>query len=81
MSKSAVILGGGESGVGAAILAQKKGYEVFLSDLGEIKEKYKSVLSNYKIDFEECLYALKSEWFFLLKEEYHCESSLDKFFL
>lgn len=53
MSKSAVILGGGESGVGAAILAQKKGYDVFLSDLGKIKEKYKNVLSNYKIDFEE----------------------------
>lgn len=53
MSKSAVILGGGESGVGAAILAQKKGYEVFLSDLGRIKEKYKNVLSNYKIEFEE----------------------------
>jgi len=47
------ILGGGESGVGAAILAQKKGYEVFVSDLGKIKEKYKNVLSNYKIDFEE----------------------------
>ncbi|WP_321368127.1 UDP-N-acetylmuramoyl-L-alanine--D-glutamate ligase [uncultured Draconibacterium sp.] len=47
------ILGGGESGVGAAILAQKKGYEVWVSDLGKIKEKYKDVLSNYKIDFEE----------------------------
>ncbi|HYQ58294.1 MAG TPA: UDP-N-acetylmuramoyl-L-alanine--D-glutamate ligase [Draconibacterium sp.] len=47
------ILGGGESGVGAAILAQKKGYDVFVSDLGKIKEKYKDVLSNYKIDFEE----------------------------
>jgi UDP-N-acetylmuramoylalanine--D-glutamate ligase len=47
------ILGGGESGVGAAILAQKKGFEVFVSDLGKIKEKYKDVLSNYKIDFEE----------------------------
>ncbi|KJF42462.1 UDP-N-acetylmuramoyl-L-alanine--D-glutamate ligase [Draconibacterium sediminis] len=47
------ILGGGESGVGAAILAQKKGYEVFVSDLGKIKEKYKDVLSNYKIGFEE----------------------------
>ena len=44
-------MGGGESGVGAGILAQKKGYEVFLSDLGKIKEKYKNVLSNYKIDF------------------------------
>lgn len=46
-------MGGGESGVGAAILAQKQGYEVFVSDLGKIKEKYKDVLSNYKIDFEE----------------------------
>jgi UDP-N-acetylmuramoylalanine--D-glutamate ligase len=53
VEKRVVILGGGESGVGAAILAQKKGYEVFLSDLGKIKEKYKLVLSNYKIDFEE----------------------------
>ena len=47
------ILGAGESGVGAAILAQKKGYDVFVSNLGKIKEKYKDVLSNYKIDFEE----------------------------
>ena len=47
------ILGAGESGVGAAILAQKNGYDVFVSDLGKIKEKYKDVLSNYKIDFEE----------------------------
>nr|WP_319999184.1 UDP-N-acetylmuramoyl-L-alanine--D-glutamate ligase [uncultured Draconibacterium sp.] len=47
------ILGAGESGVGAAILTQKKGYDVFVSDLGKIKEKYKDVLSNYKIDFEE----------------------------
>ncbi|MDX8338585.1 UDP-N-acetylmuramoyl-L-alanine--D-glutamate ligase [Draconibacterium sp. IB214405] len=47
------ILGGGESGVGAAILAQKRRYDVFVSDLGKIKEKYKDVLSNYKIDFEE----------------------------
>ncbi len=53
MSKSAIILGGGESGVGAAILAQKQGFGVFLSDLGKIKEKYKNVLSNYSIDFEE----------------------------
>ena len=39
--------------MGAAILAQKKGYTVFLSDMGKIKEKYKSVLLNHKIDFEE----------------------------
>lgn len=53
MKKQIAILGGGESGVGAAILAQQKGYSVFLSDLGKIKEKYKNVLSGYKIDFEE----------------------------
>jgi len=53
VNKRVVILGGGESGVGAAILAQKQGYEVFLSDLGKIKEKYKGILTNYKIDFEE----------------------------
>lgn len=39
--------------MGAAILAQQKGFSVFLSDLGKIKEKYKTVLSDYKIDFEE----------------------------
>ncbi len=53
MNNRIAILGGGESGVGAAILAQKKGFSVFLSDLGKIKEKYKTVLSEYKIDFEE----------------------------
>ena len=53
MKKQVAILGGGESGVGAAILAQKQGYIVFLSDLGKIKEKYKAVLAEYKIDFEE----------------------------
>jgi len=51
--KRLVILGGGESGVGTAVLAQKKGYEVFLSDKGKIKEKYKNVLSKYKISWEE----------------------------
>ena len=39
--------------MGAAILAQQKGYSVFLSDSGKIKEKYKNVLADYKIDFEE----------------------------
>ncbi len=47
------ILGAGESGVGAAILAQKKGFEVFVSDKGKISEKYKSVLSKFEIEFEE----------------------------
>jgi UDP-N-acetylmuramoylalanine--D-glutamate ligase len=48
-----VILGGGESGVGAAILGRQKGYEVFVSDKGELSKKYKEVLLNSKIEFEE----------------------------
>jgi UDP-N-acetylmuramoylalanine--D-glutamate ligase len=52
MSKVAV-LGGGESGVGAAILAKKQGFDVWLSDKGLIKEKYKSVLLHHDIPFEE----------------------------
>lgn len=47
------ILGGGESGVGAAILARTKGFEVFVSDFGKIGETYKAVLRTYEIDFEE----------------------------
>lgn len=53
MSKRLVILGGGESGVGAAILAKKKGFEVFVSDKGEIKDKYKSVLKNIDVEWED----------------------------
>jgi len=53
LKKEIAILGGGESGVGAAILAQQKGYSVFLSDSGKIKKKYTEVLSNHKIAFEE----------------------------
>ncbi|ARV16449.1 UDP-N-acetylmuramoyl-L-alanine--D-glutamate ligase [Polaribacter sp. SA4-12] len=48
-----VILGGGESGVGAALLGKQKGYEVFVSDKGEISKKYKEVLLHNKIEFEE----------------------------
>ena len=48
-----VILGAGESGAGAARLAKKMGFEVFVSDKGKIKEKYKNVLSQADIDFEE----------------------------
>jgi len=47
------ILGAGESGVGAAILAKQKGWEVFVSDFGEIKENYKRELEEHKIKFEE----------------------------
>jgi UDP-N-acetylmuramoylalanine--D-glutamate ligase len=48
-----VVLGGGESGVGTAILGKKKGYEVFVSDFGKIKDTYKEVLSLHKIKFED----------------------------
>ncbi len=51
--KKLVILGGGESGVGTAILGIQQGFEVFVSDFGKIKDKYKEVLSNKKIDWEE----------------------------
>ncbi|WKD85839.1 UDP-N-acetylmuramoylalanine--D-glutamate ligase [Polaribacter huanghezhanensis] len=51
--KRIVILGGGESGVGTAILAKQKNYEVFVSDKGAIAEKYKKVLLHNEIDFEE----------------------------
>jgi UDP-N-acetylmuramoylalanine--D-glutamate ligase len=51
--KRLVILGSGESGVGAAVLGLKKGWEVFVSDKGIIKDKYKIVLSKYGIKWEE----------------------------
>jgi UDP-N-acetylmuramoylalanine--D-glutamate ligase len=44
MSKRLVILGGGESGVGSAILAKQKGYDVFVSDKANISDKYKTQL-------------------------------------
>ena len=47
-----VILGGGESGVGAARLAQAKGHQVFLSDQGELKAAYQNELNEYQIPFE-----------------------------
>ena len=53
MVKRLAILGGGESGVGTAILAKQKMYEVFVSDKGAITEKYKKVLLHNEIDFEE----------------------------
>ena len=51
--KKIVILGGGESGVGSAILAQAKGFEVFLSDNGALQDKYKAELVDKNIPFEE----------------------------
>ena len=53
MNKKVVVLGGGESGAGAAVLAKVKGFDVFLSDKGAIKDNYKSLLDRYGIEWEE----------------------------
>jgi UDP-N-acetylmuramoylalanine--D-glutamate ligase len=53
MKTKMIILGAGESGVGAALLAARQGYQVFVSDQGEILEKYRSVLLKEGIAFEE----------------------------
>lgn len=52
-----VILGGGESGIGTAILGKKKGYEVFVSDFGIIKDNYKQVLDSNGIQWEEATHS------------------------
>lgn len=61
-----VVLGGGESGFGAAYLAKKKGMEVFLSDKGEIRENYKQLLIDNGIEFEEGIHTeekiLNADW-------------------
>ena len=48
-----VVLGGGESGVGSAVLAKVKGFDVFLSDMGKISEKYVAMLNEWEIPFEQ----------------------------
>jgi UDP-N-acetylmuramoylalanine--D-glutamate ligase len=53
MSERIVILGAGESGTGAALLAKAKGFEVFVSDQGAIKDKYKAELTEAGISFED----------------------------
>jgi UDP-N-acetylmuramoylalanine--D-glutamate ligase len=53
MKSKIVILGAGESGAGSAVLAQKQGFEVFVSDKGQIKENYKDVLNKHDIKWEE----------------------------
>ncbi|MCW5912913.1 MAG: UDP-N-acetylmuramoyl-L-alanine--D-glutamate ligase [Cyclobacteriaceae bacterium] len=59
MSLRIVILGAGESGTGAALLAKEKGYDVFVSDQGIIKDKYKSELQQNGIAFEEAVHSLE----------------------
>ena len=51
--KRLVILGGGESGIGTAILGKKQGFDVFVSDFGKIKPKYLDVLKDYEIEWED----------------------------
>lgn len=51
--KQLVVLGAGESGIGTALLAIEKGFNVFVSDYGNINSKYKDVLINYEIEWEE----------------------------
>ena len=51
--KRIVILGAGESGAGAAVLAKKEGFDVFVSDMSNIKEKYKQLLDQHGIEWEE----------------------------
>lgn len=60
MTRRIAILGAGESGVGTAILAKAKGYEVFVSDFGIIKKEYKEVLIHHELQWEEGGHSEKS---------------------
>ncbi|MBR1621428.1 MAG: UDP-N-acetylmuramoyl-L-alanine--D-glutamate ligase, partial [Prevotella sp.] len=51
--KKISILGAAESGAGAAVLAKKEGFDVFVSDMGTIKERYKKMLDDHNIEWEE----------------------------
>ena len=51
--KRIVILGAGESGAGAAVLAKKEGFDVFVSDMSKIADKYKKMLDDHQIEWEE----------------------------
>ena len=52
--KRIVILGAGESGAGAAVLAKKEGFDVFVSDMSSIKDRYKKLMDDHHIEWEEC---------------------------
>ena len=51
--KRIVVLGAAESGAGAAVLAKKEGFDVFVSDMSTIKDKHKELLNNHEIVWEE----------------------------
>jgi UDP-N-acetylmuramoylalanine--D-glutamate ligase len=53
MDRRIVILGAGESGTGAAVLAKKQGFDVFVSDSGKVKDVYREILNNYEIEWED----------------------------
>jgi UDP-N-acetylmuramoylalanine--D-glutamate ligase len=53
MDRRIVVIGAGESGTGAAVLAKKQGFDIFVSDSGKIKDTYKEILYNYEIEWEE----------------------------
>lgn len=53
MNKKIIILGAGESGAGSAVLAKRHGFDVFVSDMGQIKPKYKEILEKSEIRYEE----------------------------
>lgn len=57
MQENLVILGGGESGVGAALLGKKQGFRVFLSDRGSLKDEYRTKLTKNGIEFEEGMHS------------------------
>ena len=51
--KKIVVLGAAESGAGAAVLAKVKGFDVFVSDMGNIRDNYKKLLDDHQIEWEE----------------------------
>jgi UDP-N-acetylmuramoylalanine--D-glutamate ligase len=53
MKKKIVVLGAGESGAGSAVLALRQGFDVFVSDKGQVKDQYRRVLEEHKVDWEE----------------------------
>jgi UDP-N-acetylmuramoylalanine--D-glutamate ligase len=53
MKKKIVILGAGESGAGSAVLALRQGFDVFVSDKGQVKEQYRKILEEHKVEWEE----------------------------
>ncbi len=53
MKKKIVILGAGESGAGSAVLALRQGFDVFVSDKGQVKDQYRRILEEHKVDWEE----------------------------